>query len=41
MGLVEIFCGFDGEIVVDFQMSCGFDCFAKVKSGVAKKKKKR
>ena len=25
MGLVEIFCGFDGEIVVDLQMFCGFD----------------
>jgi hypothetical protein len=25
MGLVEIFYGFDGEIVVDLQMFCGFD----------------
>jgi hypothetical protein len=25
MGLVGIFCGFDGEIVVDLQMFCGFD----------------
>uniref|UniRef100_A0A2N9GNH2 Letm1 RBD domain-containing protein n=1 Tax=Fagus sylvatica TaxID=28930 RepID=A0A2N9GNH2_FAGSY len=25
VGLVEIFCGFDGEIMVDLQMFCGFD----------------
>jgi hypothetical protein len=25
VGLVEILCGFDGEIVVDLQMFCGFD----------------
>ena len=25
MGFVEIFYGFDGEIVVDLQMFCGFD----------------